>query len=535
MVDIKKILHTLPNKKAAYFMIGGVFIKALLNFMGLAAILALLVSFISKDKYGEYLWIIASGGILFLIVKNSVILVIERALNKYLFSLYRHYSADLLHTYYNRGLLFVREKGSHKLTHEINFICFAFVSGVLTPLLRLISEILLLILMVIALSIYSPIIVLLVAALSIPLLTIYFFIVRKKMSRLGKMGDEAKRKQWSIVDDIFKGYSEIRINRAYDIFRERFNIELLNISRSGVSAETYKRAPQSLLEIGMAAILFTLILFSNSTEELQVFLSVFAVGALRILPSITALISSWLTIKNYDYTIEAINEIDTKETTRSVVKFKLNNAIKVDNISFKYPDAQENVIDDLSFTVEVGKFVGIRGASGSGKSTLLGIMQGLIISNKGGVYADETEINESNCEEWHKLIAYLPQEVFIVKGTLIENIALGDKNPDINRVIDIMEQVQLGYWYSQLKDSVNTIISANTLSGGERQRIGIARSLYKRASVVFLDEPTSSLDSKTEREIVKLLDKLNKDNNLTLIMISHRETTLEVCDKIIEL
>ena len=196
------------------------------------------------------------------------------------------------------------------------------------------------------------------------------------------------------------------------------------------------------------------------------------------------------------------------------------------------------LFNHLDLKINKGERIGIKGKSGSGKSTLFNILLGFFVPTEGEILIDGMHLNDSNRKEWHKMVGYVPQEIFIIKGTLGENIALGDKNIDEEKVWKVLEQVSLKEWAQELNEGLNTELGefGNRLSGGQKQRIGIARALYKGAKVLFFDEATSSLDSVTEREINQALEELSdKHEELTLIIIAHRESSLTFCDRIIEL
>ncbi|MBT4764581.1 ATP-binding cassette domain-containing protein, partial [bacterium] len=175
--------------------------------------------------------------------------------------------------------------------------------------------------------------------------------------------------------------------------------------------------------------------------------------------------------------------------------------------------------------------------TGSGKSTLFDIIMGLLSPTSGSIFVDETLVDANNLHLWQKHIAHVPQSVFLSDGTIAENIAFGctEEEIDFDRVKRAAKQAQISKLVKGMEHQYQTKVGERgvKLSGGQRQRIGIARALYKEADVIIFDEATSALDNETESEVINTINELK--NNLTVLMIAHRLTTLKNCDKIIEL
>ena len=217
--------------------------------------------------------------------------------------------------------------------------------------------------------------------------------------------------------------------------------------------------------------------------------------------------------------------------------FQFKHAIKIKNLTFIFPDGGV-ILKNLNFNIARGEKIGIRGSSGSGKSTLFNLLLGFLQPTFGEIWIDERALTSVNRRQWHKLVGYVPQEIFIIQGSLAENIALGQKEIDRNKIMRVLSQVKLKEWAEMLPQGINTYLGeyGSRLSGGQKQRIGIARALYKDAEVLFFDEATSALDNETEHEINLALEELSvRYKELTMIVIAHRESSLTFCDRIIEL
>ena len=212
--------------------------------------------------------------------------------------------------------------------------------------------------------------------------------------------------------------------------------------------------------------------------------------------------------------------------------------IRFEHIGFGYGD--RTVLKDFSLTIRKGERIGIRGYSGAGKTTLFNLLCGFFPPDTGRISIDGTVLSPDNVRAWQNNLAYVSQDVFLPDISIAENIAFGHPRDEISptRLAAAIRAASLEELVAGLPDGADTVAgeAGCRLSGGQRQRIGIARALYKDASVLLFDEATSSLDAKTEREIVEAIESLSsRHKELTILMISHRDNTLAFCDRIIDL
>jgi ATP-binding cassette subfamily B protein len=226
---------------------------------------------------------------------------------------------------------------------------------------------------------------------------------------------------------------------------------------------------------------------------------------------------------------------DIENKFRTPIPF--NNCIEFDNVSFRYNDKLPLTLNNISLQIKKGSTIGFVGATGSGKSTILDLIMGLLVPTDGKIEIDGLEITEKNHRQWQSHIAHVPQSIFLSDTTISENIAFGIPKSNINQeeVIIAAKKAQIHDTIIELDKGYNTKVGERgiRLSGGQRQRIGIARALYKKADVIIFDEATSALDNLTEQNVMNSIEQL--DENLTIIIVAHRITTLENCQKIIEL
>ena len=515
-----------------------VFVTALLDFVGLAALLPVLYYLLEGGENRQAaVWfsLLAVGVILF---KSLLVVVFTRFQNRYLLSLYRRLSFSLFSSYYRRGLLFIREQGSNRLGYEVNYMCYAFSQSMLAPLLRMAGDGLLVLWVTVALLVYDWLTVLVLYGSFLPFMAVYVWGVRKQVKRYGEQELQARREQAKVVMDTFRGYTELEVNGAFPTRQEAFLEGMDKVSRSRVKLDTIMRLPLFLSELSVIVGLTLLVLLG--TGDVKVLVGVFAVAAFRLLPALRTILTGWTQIQNVMCCLDVLEEglkDEASPAASPACEISFEQEIRVDSLSYAYPDG-EPVLDGFNATLRKGEYVGFRGYSGVGKSTLFNLLLGLLKPTAGEIRIDGTVLTPEVQPSWLRRVGYVPQEVFIFHGTLAENIALGSKDVNRDRIERILAQVSLDKWLHTLPEGIDTVLgeSGGRLSGGQKQRIGIARALYKDIDVLLLDEATSSLDNATEREVNETLNRLKQTyEQLTILSIAHRESSLAYCDRVITL
>jgi len=207
--------------------------------------------------------------------------------------------------------------------------------------------------------------------------------------------------------------------------------------------------------------------------------------------------------------------------------------ITFDNVSFRY-GSRKQVFESLSLTIRKGKTTAVIGESGSGKTTLISLLQHIYPLQGGEIRIGGYDIAQISNRSLRSRVGTVPQQVELFAGTVTDNIALGDMNPDMKRIMDIICQLGLKDFIEGLPNGYNTHIGEHgtSLSGGERQRIAIARALYKQPDILILDEATSSLDSISEKYVKATLAAFASQGKTTIV-IAHRLSTVKTADNII--
>ncbi|CAK8715075.1 ATP-binding cassette, subfamily B [Candidatus Electrothrix gigas] len=377
----------------------------------------------------------------------------------------------------------------------------------------------------------------------------YILIARLVRNKMRRNSDIITKNQPQSVKSMQEGLGGIRdviLDNSQEVFTRGYAKTVHGIQYALVQNSFLSSLPKNLLEV-LGITLIALLAYSMqadaSGQNALPLLGAFALGAQRLLPGLQQIYYSWSIINGHHAMLADVatwlavidKEVKQQNSLLSSLEFKKN--IELKNITFSYADTNKEVFSTVNLTIPKGSRIGFIGETGSGKSTLLDVIMGLLVPTQGKLLVDGEEIDFYNMKAWQKNIAHVSQTIFLSDGSLLENIAFGVPVEDIDKeqVEKAARLAQIHDFIETLPDGYQTLIGERgvRLSGGQRQRIGIARALYKEASVLVLDEATSALDNATEQAVMAAIDSL--DDSLTVLMIAHRLSTLERCDKIVKL
>ena len=477
--------------------------------------------------------------------KSVLVMLLHRYERNFIFSFYRELSLKLYLGYYSRGLGFIKQNNSSTLSRNVNVVSLMFATGVLRPLAAIMGDVLLLLLVAIALFVYSPYVALLVSIIFTPIVAIFYLVVRRKIQMLGVEENDVQRHKSRVVSETFRGYADIDIGGAMPLMIKRFSDDLDAISDLRQRHSSLSQLPQFFMEIGLVIGMVIVVLFSlYCKSDISLIFGVFAVVAIRLIPSVRNVLTQWSLVRYNRYTIDELLKAEVTNISTEInqcgERMIFESSIDLNDVSFKFDDASEPILSNLSLTIARGEYVGIRGASGVGKTTLFNLLLGLYRPTSGVISIDGIELTSENIRKWQNSIGYVSQNVFIADGSLAENIALGTPKESIDyQLVDrVICQANLAEFVKSLPHGLDTRMGeqGSRLSGGQRQRIGIARALYKGCDVLLLDEATSSLDNEAEECINMEISRLKRYNDkLTIVVIAHRESSLKNCNRIITL
>ncbi len=391
------------------------------------------------------------------------------------------------------------------------------------------------------LLIYNPLSTIFILTFS----SIFFLLMRKvTKNRLINWGNQRQKFQDLMYKNLKEGFGSIiyiKLKKIGDYFINSFekSIESRNIYTTRQYA--FSNMPRQLLELA-SIFLLGLIVYLNirigeiKFENLILILTFYVIALSRILPSINRIITSYNFILYSDIVIDKVYEevighqfIKPLKKQKSIIDFK--NKIELKNISFKYSDTQNLILNNINLSIKKNDIFGITGSSGSGKTTLVNVLLGLLKTSKGEILFDGKLVKDDLL--FNRIVGYVPQNTLILDDSLLKNILFGSdkKNIDIDWIKKCIKLVELGDFVRSLKNGIDTILGedGSKISGGQKQRIGLARALYTKPKIIVLDEATNALDNKTESSILKTVINLNK--NITFIIISHDDKVLKICNK----
>jgi ATP-binding cassette, subfamily B, bacterial PglK len=356
--------------------------------------------------------------------------------------------------------------------------------------------------------------------------------------------------QTHVVKALQEGLGAIRdvlLDGTQNVYVDIYGRAVVRLRRAGAENAFINQAPRFAMEtLGLVLIsLFVLFLSDRSGGIVGALpiLAMIAFGAQRLLPLMQMLYGNWALVTGSKAALIDVldlleQEIPSYANVKSLPALSLKKSICFKDVSFSYSGDLNLVLNGLNFNVNKGSCVGIIGATGSGKSTALDLLMGLITPAEGSLIVDGKEIISSQERaSWQRTVACVPQSIFLSDATVAENIAFGIPVDEIDfqRVREAAQRAQIADFIESRPGGYDVFVGERgvRLSGGQRQRIGIARALYKNASVLIFDEATSALDDQTEKAVMRTIDDLSGD--LTLFIIAHRLTTLKNCNQIIEL
>jgi ATP-binding cassette, subfamily B, bacterial PglK len=369
--------------------------------------------------------------------------------------------------------------------------------------------------------------------------------ISKKLAQNSKNIASQQTRVVKVIQEGLGGIRDIILDGVQSVFLKSYSKSERMLRMSFASNTVISSSPKFVLEAFAMVLIAVLALFlsrdGDMSESLPM-LGVLALGAQKLLPMLQQLYAAWAKIQGTRAGLvdtlklleQPINEYSFKTKTK-VMQF--NNSIRLENVRYQYSVEASCVLDNISLTINKGSRIGIVGTTGSGKSTLIDVIMGLLVPVNGKIYIDNSILDLENYQAWQKCVAHVPQTVYLSDSSLAENIAFGveRRNIDMTRVRNAARRAQIAEFIESKPEKYDTNVGERgvRLSGGQCQRIGIARALYKDASLLIFDEATSALDNQTERAVMDSINALGRD--LTMIMIAHRLTTVKSCDIIVEL
>ena len=480
------------------------------------------------------------------VIKNVYIILMYKLLYHFTYSFKKELAMRLLNCYMSQDYTFHLKKNIADLQRNIltdTGQFYGFISDFINMLNQCITCILLGgYLLIIDYKTTIGVIVLLGGAM----ILVYYY-QRKVQVLRGEQNRESSAEVNKWIIQSFSGIKEIQVLGREDFFIKKCEEAYDKGMNANKKSNFATIVPKPLMEMicvgGLLGVVLIRLLFGADISKFVSTLAVFAVAAFRMLPcfnSISAHISSMLfEKKSVDAVFEDIKEMEKlgekKQYRVAKENIELKEKISIENLTYKYPDTNRDILKNVSFEIRKNQSVGFMGTSGAGKSTLIDIILGILPITKGKVCVDGIDIY-NNLAEWHKEIGYIPQSIYLMDDTIRNNVAFGIPKEQISdeKVKQALKEAQIADFVYSLPKGLDTEIGDRgvRLSGGQRQRLGIARALYHNPEVLVFDEATSALDNETEAALMEAIDGLK--GKRTMLIIAHRLQTIKNCDVVYE-
>lgn len=373
------------------------------------------------------------------------------------------------------------------------------------------------------------------------ILSFKVFLITQTISKiLKKKGEQrivVERGFLSILSNTVGNFKIIKIKDAQATLEDEFMQKGGKRANIEIGNQTLVDMPRNLLEtfgfiILIACVAYILYYYENASAVLPI-MSMYALALYKVLPSVNKILNYYNSMKIYSRSLEVVyDELKDIPQAEGDGKIAFDKEIVLQHICFSYIQ-DKPIIQNFNLTIKKGEKIAFVGPSGAGKSTLVDIITGFYQPNSGKIFIDNIQLTQENIRSWRKKIGYIPQQIYLFDGDVAENIAFGSEY-DEQKIIQACKIAKI-YDFLNEHEGIHTKVGDGgiKLSGGQRQRIGIARAIYDNPEILVLDEATSALDNETEAQIMEEIYELSKDK--TLLVIAHRLSTVERCDRRVEI
>jgi len=403
---------------------------------------------------------------------------------------------------------------------------------------QIISQSILISITIAAVLIYNPVLFPLLLIILAPPIILSGILLKKKIHRLRKTAKTINEKTQQSLYEAISGFIESNINKRQHFFINRYYSNQATLNDFFAEQQSINNMPSRLIEVFAIFGLVVLILINSFTAKggaVQVItIGAFMAAAYKIIPGIVKILNSTGQMKTFGFAIDALLKSSTVKITESTSTTTSVSSVAFKKVFFSYKD--EPVLSNFSFDIEKGDMAGISGVSGKGKTTIINLLLGFIEPQRGRIFINDTETTAGERQQHWNKIAYDKQQPFFIHDSIRNNILLSEDVYDADKLDNIIKITGLYNLIEKYPEGLDTVITENgkNISGGQRQRIMLARTLYKDADMIILDEPFSELDRASENSMLNYFRSLAEAGKI-IILITHNKESLSFCNKVISL
>ena len=467
-------------------------------------------------------------------LKNWIGYLNSRAQQNFFFSIASRLSDRNIRTYLKDDYLRFIHTDSSVLIRRISQQPIEFSTYILTNVQQVVSQAILILITIVGVLLWHPGLFFMLLLLLMPPVVILANFIRNKLKAIRNNNRVVSQKVIQHLNESLAGYIESNVYRKDDFFVRRYHDQQLQLNNNIATQQTLQGLTSRLVEVFAIWGFFVLIAinkFSSGVPAVSLLtIGVFMAASYKIIPGIIKILNSSSQIKTYAFSVEDLQPVpDQIQIEDEAAHLQ---SIMFDHVKFRYN--RSYVLNNLSFEIRQGDFVGLSAASGKGKTTIIQLMLGFLKHHKGNILFNDARTNWIKRQGFLNRVSYVKQQSFIINDTLAKNITLSDDVYDNKKLNEVINFCGLDDLLMSYENGVNEFIRENgkNISGGQRQRLMLARALYHDFDLLVLDEAFSEMDEQSERAILNKLKQLTRRGKM-IILITHSSASLDFCDKII--
>ena len=461
---------------------------------------------------------------------------------RFSYGMHHRLSNRLLRGYLAQPYSFFVERNSASFSKTILTEVMQVIQGVMTPVLNITARSLVVVALVGLLIVLDPMLAVVIVLVLGGAYGGLYTLVRAKQRGLGRARVAANQERFKVTGEAFGGIKDVKVLGREDAFASRFAPASWTYSKASASNAVLTQLPRYLFETvafgGIVVIVLYYLQAGQGLAQILPTISLYAFAGYRLMPELQQLFSGVAAIRfnraALDDLTDDLDRFAPAPPAADERALPFQEAVQFENVTFRYAGTDRPALDGISLTIRRNQTIGLVGASGSGKTTLVDLLLGLYTPEVGRILVDAMPLTAENLGAWRRQVGYVPQHIFLCDDTIAHNIAFGvpEAEVDAARVERAARIAHLHDFIGTLPDGYETMVGERgvRLSGGQRQRIGIARALYHDPEVLVMDEATSALDGATENAVMEAIRELA--GRKTIVLIAHRLSTVEKCDRI---